>query len=234
MVGKVMEFEATRPVFVDGRHSASSPTVLALLLRKFNPMNPEDMIELAIKNNKGIFHDICLWCERTGNPLITSEHTSEDEDIHCIIQKGERRSSDQKMVVVMSSANLEVIVEVLEKAIGGCVLGMDVSLFFEGTGVRLLQNGYRARCPGIFGGFRTNKIEGECRRVGKLLPRDAIGMLEELGANFFVCGPSLEIYGVDEEEVSVAKYEVVSGVRLTDLLTQSDVNLFSGGVFERP
>lgn len=229
-----MEFEATRPVFVDGRHSTSSPTILALLLRKFNPMNPEDMIELAIKNNKGIFHDICLWCERTGNRLITSEHTSEDEDIHCIIQKGVGRPTDSKMVVVMSTANLELVIGVLEKAVGGCVLGMDVSLFFEGTGVRLLQNGYRIRCPGIFGGFRTSKIEGECRRVGNFLPKDAIQMLEELGANFFVCGPSLGIYGLDQEEISVAKYEVASGVRLVDLLTHSDVNLFSGGVFERP
>ncbi|PVH79420.1 hypothetical protein DL98DRAFT_516058 [Cadophora sp. DSE1049] len=234
MVGKVMEFEATRPKSVDGRQSTSSPTILALLLRKLNPMNPEDMIELAIKNNKGIFHDICLWCEKTGNHLITSEHTSEDEDIRCIIQKGERRPRERKMVVVMSTANLETIVGVLEKAIGGCVLGMDVSLFFEGTGVRLLQTGYRVRCPGIFGGFRTNRIKDELKRVGKLLPKDAIEMLEELGANFFVCGSSLETFRVEEEQISVSKYEIVSGVRLIDLLALRDINLFSGGVFERP
>ncbi|KAH7407264.1 hypothetical protein BKA64DRAFT_705674 [Cadophora sp. MPI-SDFR-AT-0126] len=234
MVGKVMEFEATRPKFVDGRHCVSSPIIVALLLRKLNPMNPEDMIELAIKNNKGIFHDICLWCERTGNRLITSEHTSEDEDIHCIIQKGEGRAKTKKIVVVMSTANLKVSVGLLEKAIGGCVLGMDVSLFFEGTGVRLLQTGYRARCQGIFGTFRTKKIEDELRRARKLLPKHAIEMLEELGANFFVCGASLERLRVEEEEISVAKYEIVSGIRLIDLLARSDINLFTGGVFKRP
>ncbi|PVH69433.1 hypothetical protein DL98DRAFT_522188 [Cadophora sp. DSE1049] len=231
MVGKVMEFEATRPIFVDARHSTSSPTILALLLQKLSPLNPEDMIELATKNNKGLFRDICLWCERTGNQLVTSEHTSEDEDIHFIMQKGQERSRSKKMVAVMSTANLGAVVGVLEKAVGGCVLGMDVSLFFDGTGVRLLQTGYRARCPGIFGRFRTNKVDMALKRQGRLLPKGAIEMLEELGANFFVCGPSLETFGVQEAEISVAKYDVVSGVTLADLLSRGDVNLFSGGGF---
>jgi hypothetical protein len=32
----------------------------------------------------------------------------------------------------------------LDKALAGAVLGMDVNVVFEGTGVRLLKRGYRS------------------------------------------------------------------------------------------
>ncbi|KAL5331318.1 hypothetical protein ACEPPN_000848 [Leptodophora sp. 'Broadleaf-Isolate-01'] len=234
MVRKIMEFEATRPILVDARHSTSSPIILSLLLRKFTPQNPEDIIELAIINNKGLFRDVCLWCERTGNKLITSENENGEEDIHCIIQKGQGRGRGKKMVAVLSTVDLVDVVGVLEKAVGGCVLGMEVAVFFEGSGVRLLRTGYRSRCPGLFGRFRTTVIEEELKSLGRLLPRDAIEMLEELGASFYLCGRSMQRFGVEEEGVSVGKFEIASGIMLVDLLSRSDVNLFSKGEFERP
>ncbi len=164
MVGKNMTFEATRPLLIDAKHTSSTPIVLCELLRDFISLNPEDMVELVIKNNKGIFRDICLWCERTGNELITSEHTSDDVDIHCIIQKGEGVRNRKKMVVVVSRSELRAVVDVMEKALAGAVLGMEVTVFFEGSGVQLLRAGYRAVVGGLFGSYRKSGVEEELRR----------------------------------------------------------------------
>jgi predicted peroxiredoxin len=78
-------------------------------------------------------------------------------------------------------------------------------------------------------------VEGVMKKeIGWPLPRDAIEILEELGAKFYVCGPSLVGYGVREEEL-VAR-DFVTGATLTwvKLLAESDVNVFSKAEFEKP
>ncbi|EKD12766.1 uncharacterized protein L3040_006918 [Drepanopeziza brunnea f. sp. 'multigermtubi'] len=236
MVGKTVTFEATRPLVVDATHTLASPIVLSSLRQDLASLNPEDIAELVIRNNKGLFRDVCIWCERTGNDMIASEHANDNLDVHCLIQKGEGMSLSgrRKMVVVVGTAELEKAVGVLEKALGGAVMGMEVLIWFEGSGVRIVREGYRPLVGGVFGRLWTRAVEGCLRKMGRPLPREAINILEELGASFFVCGPSLERFGVREEELSVKNFELGSIVMLVDMLDKADVALFSSSKFERP
>lgn len=202
------------------------------------------MIELLIPNSKGILHDIATWCETTGNDLVSSEVSSEGgtEDMHVVIQKGVRsgaeqegeRGKEKKMTVVISTADLEYVVPPLDKALAGKVLCMDVSVVFEGAGVKLLKNGYRATRSGLFGNFRTSSVEMSLKNSGSPLPSEAITMLEELGAKFYVCGPSMEANGMRQEELVVEHSIVGSTVTWVSLLEHSDVNVFSRAKFEAP
>jgi len=112
------------------------------------------------------------------------------------------------------------------------VLGMNVNVIFEGSGVKLLKNGYRATRSGFLGGFRTSSVESNLQDSGAPLPSESIQMLAEMGAKFFVCGPSMEAYGVRQEELMIEHSVVGSTVTWVDMLAHSDVNVFSRAKLE--
>ena len=152
-----------------------------------------------------------------------------------LIRKAEPKRNDRTMTVIMSTASLEHTVYPLDKALAGAVLGMDVIVVFEGAGVRLLKRGYRSRLSGLAGGVFTAMVERVMKReIGWPLPQESILILEDLGANFYVCGPSMFGYGVHEQELIVAEYTMGAVVTWADLLARSDIHIFSKAQFEKP
>jgi predicted peroxiredoxin len=124
-----------------------------------------------------------------------------------LIRKGEPTRNEQTMTVIMSTASLENAVYPLDKALAGAVLGMNVNMVVEGAAVRLLKRGYRPRFSGLVGGLFTSKAEGVMKdEIGWPRPQESILILEDLGARFFVCGPSMFGYGVHEQDLIVGKY----------------------------
>jgi predicted peroxiredoxin/TusA-related sulfurtransferase len=206
-------------------------------MKELRHRDTEAVVELIMKNDKGILHDIATWCKATGNELISSE-PGEEGEVRCLVQKGELtggREKKKSMTVVISTANLEKVAYPFDRALGAAVLGMEVNVIFEGAGVRLLKRGYRSKLTGFWGGCFTGAVENAMKKeIGWPLPGDAIEILEELGAKFYICGPSLERYRVREEELIVRDF--VTGATLTwvKLLAESDVNVFSKAEFEKP
>ena len=98
-----------------------------------------------------------------------------------LIHKREPVRNDRTMTVIMSTASLEAAVYPLDKALAGAVLGMDVSVVFEGAGVRLLQRGYRSRLSGLVGSVFTSKVEQVMKKeIGWPLPQESILILQDL------------------------------------------------------
>jgi predicted peroxiredoxin len=123
----------------------------------------------------------------------------------------------------------------LDKALAGAVLGMEVSVVLEGAGVRLLKRGYRPKLAGLLGGVFTSMVERVMRReIGWPLPARSIEVLEDLGAHFYVCGPSMFGYGVKEDELAVRSCTIGAVVTWADLLGRSDIHVFSKAQFEKP
>jgi predicted peroxiredoxin len=152
-----------------------------------------------------------------------------------VIRKGAPKRSESTITVVISTANLEHAVFPLEKAVAGAVLGMKVNVVFEGAGVRLLKRGYRSRLSGLVGGLFTPIVEQVMRRqIGWPLPQETIRMLQDLGAHFYVCGPSMFGYGVDKSELIVGDYTIGAVLTWADLLAHSDIHVFSKAQFEKP
>jgi len=227
-------FMASRPMTVDARSSLKSYMAAFSALKALAHRNNETVIELMIPDNKGILHDISTWCETTGNELISSEAGDEGE-MRCLIQKGEQKRSEKKMVVVVSTAGLESVCYAFDKAIAGAVLGMDVSVCFEGAGVRLLKKGYKCQLSGFWGRLFTGKVEKVMEdEIGWPLPGEAIQILEELGASFYACGPSMIGYEIREEELAVKNIIVAATITWVDLLSKSDVQVFTKAIFEKP
>lgn len=227
-------FTASRPTMIDARHTFKSYIAIYSVIQEFSHRDPEFVIELLTKNDKGLLKDITVWCERTGNELLSFESEGEG-GMRCLIQKGERRRNDKVMTVVMSTADLERVVYPFDKAIAGAVLGIEVNIVFEGAGVRLLKRGYRSTVSGFLGRLFTTIVENVMKKdIGWPLPKDAIEILGELGANFYICGPSMVGYGVREEELIVKNFTLGATITWVDLLDRSDISVFSKAEFEKP
>lgn len=190
--------------------------------------------EVIIKDNKGVLADIKLWCESAGYVFLGSENKDENK-LSLFVRKGDAKRDNHKMTVVISTANLEKVLLPFDKALSGAVMGMGVNVFFEGAGVRLLKKDYRSKLSGVIGGIFTGKVEGIMEKdIGWPAPKEAISILEDLGADFYVCGPSMVAYGVKEEDIMVKKYAISAVITAAKLLADSDIHIFSRAEFEKP
>jgi TusA-related sulfurtransferase/predicted peroxiredoxin len=204
------------------------------IIKEMRSLDKGEVIEVVTKDNKGILNDIITWCGATGHSLLGSEKRG-GETLISLIQKGEPKKNDHKMTVIISTASLLHVLFPFDKALAGAVLGMEVNILFEGAGVRLLKKGYRSKLPGMIGGLFTGMVEKTMKKeIGQPLPNESIKILEGLGAHFYLCGPSMFGYKVQEEELTVKEYTMAAVVTWADLLANSDVNVFSRAMFERP
>jgi predicted peroxiredoxin/TusA-related sulfurtransferase len=191
-------------------------------------------LEVISRDDPGLLTDLATWCEATGHQLMASERPAPGQALS-LIRRGEPRRSGRSMTVIVSTASLEHVVYPLDKALAAAVLGMDVHVVFEGAGVRLLKRGYRSRLSGLAGKIFTAMVERVMNKeIGWPLPAESIAILADLGARFYVCGPSMFGYGVRPEDLAITDYTVGAVVTWADLLARTDVHVFSKAQFEKP
>jgi predicted peroxiredoxin/TusA-related sulfurtransferase len=203
------------------------------VIKAFRPLETGSVVEVITKDDKGLLNDLGIWCRATGHELLGLEPGGGAARV--LIRKGEPARNDRTMTVIISTASLEAAVFPLEKALAGAVLGMDVGVVFEGAGVRLLQRGYRSRLSGLIGGVFTSKVERVMNNeIGWPLPQESILILEDLGAQFYLCGPSMAGYGVHEDDLIIGAYTVGAVITWADLLARADIQVFSKAQFDKP
>jgi predicted peroxiredoxin len=197
-------------------------------------------LKVIVKESEAILADIKTFCEITGYVFAGYERDRSNEKkgahlLNVYIKNGERKKNDHKMTVTLSTASLEQVVYPLDKAVSGAVLGMQVNVVFEGAAVRLLKRGYKPKLSGLIGGIFTGMVKKVMRNeIGWPQPQESIAMLEDLGAKFYVCGPSMFGYKVEREELIVKSYTIAAVVTWVKLLADSDIQIFSKAEFEKP
>ena len=219
---------------VDARGTWKPYQVAYEAIKAMRELDTGAQLEVLTKDDAGLLYDISTWCRATGHQVVVSEPI-DDGAVRSLLRKGQHRRSGRSMTVIVSTAGLAEVVYPLDKALAAAVLGMDVHVVFEGAGVRLLKRDYRAKLSGLVGAVFTPVVERVMKReIGWPLPAESIAMLEDLGAHFYVCGPSLFGYGVHTEEIVVRDYTIGAVVTWADLLARTDIHVFSKAQFEKP
>jgi predicted peroxiredoxin/TusA-related sulfurtransferase len=220
-------------LLVDARWTWKPYRVAYEVIRALRGQETGSVVEVITKDDQGLLNDLAIWCRATGHELLATQPGQGEARL--LIRKGEPVRSDKTMTVIMSTANLEHAMYPLDKALAGAVLGMEVNVVFEGAAVRLLKRGYRSRLSGLVGGLFTAKVEGVMKKeIGWPLPRESILILEDLGARFYVCSPSMFGYGVHEQDLIISNYTLGAVVTWADLLARSDIQIFSKAQFDKP
>jgi predicted peroxiredoxin len=220
-------------LLVDIRETWKPYRVAYEIIKALRGLDTGTLADVVTKDDRGLLNDLGIWCQATGHELVSQELGK--GEARTLIRKGDPVLSGKSMTVIMSTASLEHVVYPLDKALAGAVLGMDVAVVFEGAAVRLLKRGYRPRLSGLVGGLFTPVVERVMRNeIGWPLPQEAILVLQDLGARFHICSPSMLGYGVREQDLIVTRYTLGAVVTWADLLAHSDIHILSKAQFDKP
>jgi predicted peroxiredoxin len=159
----------------------------------------------------------------TGHQLVQIEKEAAHHTYR--IEKGPPLAKTHKLAMVISNAGLEELLSPLGFALGAALGGSDVYINFQGPAVKVLTKGFRERLHGInrlFSGFARNDLA----RMGHVSPQDKLRQLRELGAHLYMCGPSMEHFGVKRGELIFD--DVIVGEYLTfmETMNEADVHVF--------
>lgn len=196
--------------------------------------------------------DVNVWCERTGNDLLSVERDGTEYRVRIRKGSGQVPSSsaqggnDKSMVVF--SGDLDRALAALIIANGGASMGRKVTMFFTFWGLNILRRSERVRVKknlieamfgrmmprgtGKLGLSRMNMLGMGSKMIRGVMKSKNVSSLEELlrsamdnGVRIVACQMSMDIMGIKPEEL-------IDGVEIAGVATflgsaeQSDTNLF--------
>jgi NADPH-dependent 2,4-dienoyl-CoA reductase/sulfur reductase-like enzyme/peroxiredoxin family protein/rhodanese-related sulfurtransferase/TusA-related sulfurtransferase len=202
----------------------------------------------------GFVSDIKVWCERTGNRLISSERKGLSYEVR--VQKGTpapvsptaaAAGGNDKSIIVFSG-DLDRAIASLIIANGAAAMGRKVTMFFTFWGLNILRKNNRVSVKKNFiekmfgimmprgtkklGLSRMNMLGMGPKMIRGIMKKKNVSSLEELlqsaidsGVRIVACQMSMDIMGIRKEEL-IDGAEVAGVATFLGAAEQSDTNLF--------
>ena len=131
------------------------------------------------------------------------------------------------MALVISTDGLEELLSPLGFALAAALEGLSVDIFFQGPGVHVLQRGFQPKLSGWwrrpFSSFAARGMAAS----GHIAARDKLRQLVSLGANLFVCAPSLDRFEVSPDEIIFEDVPQVEYLSFVAAMKDSDIQIYS-------
>ena len=186
-------------------------------------LEARDRIEVVTDAFPAIDPDIAAWCRATGNRLV--DVAADGETRRYAIEKGAARPPGHKLAAVVSDDGLFELLSPLGFALGAALEGDDVSLYFLGPAVRVLEHGYVAKMHGPGRPFSRFPRSG-LAKVGHIPPQEKVTQLQELGARLFACGPSMQHYKVDPADLAFENVIICEYLTFMEQMHDADIHLY--------
>lgn len=180
-------------------------------------------IEILTDMFPAIEPDVAAWCRVTGNRLL--DVVTEGGSQRFVIEKGVERRSGHKLAAIVSDDGLFELLSPLGFALAAALEGDDVSIYFLGPAVRVLAEGYTAKMHGPGRPFSRFARSG-LAKVGHIAPQDKITQLQELGAQLYACGPSMDHYKVDQADLAFDDVIVSEYLTFMEQMHSADIHLY--------
>jgi predicted peroxiredoxin len=178
---------ASNTQLVDGRGRSISTAILYEVVRALRELTPGDGLRVR------------------ADPL-----PAVDSDMReYVIRKASEVRKQPAWAMVISNPGLEELLSPLGFALGAALGGSAVALYFQGPAVRVLTGSFSEGLAGWrrpFSGFARRGLE----RAGHPPPHEKLRQLEDLGAQIYICGPSMEHFKVATEDLFLAAIRVAA------------------------
>lgn len=227
------------------------PGPILKLKDTIDTMDDGDQMEVTA-TDPGFFSDVESWCKVTGNKLITRENNA--GEISAVIEKckkevpkGLQSPLDHKTLVVFSD-DLDKALASFVIANGAASMGKRVTMFFTFWGLNVIKNANKPKIkkdtmgnmfskmmPAHAGELRLSNMNmgGMGRRMMKLRMKDKhvdaletmIQKAQESGINMIACQMSMDIMGVDKDEL-LEGVKIGGVANYLEEAEQSNINLF--------
>lgn len=208
---------------IDMRGRKITTFILYHAVMKLREMNEGDVLEIVTEPFEPIGSDIRAWCRMIGHKLVDFSKSPDQEKYY--IEKAAPAGEQHNLALVISDAGLEELISPLGFALGAALGGTEVHIYFQGPAVKVLKKGFRETLRGIGKPFSRFARKG-LADIGHVPPQDKLRQLRELGAHLYVCGPSMEHFGVEKDEFIFDDVIVSEYLTFMEVMDEADVHIF--------
>lgn len=182
--------------------------------------------DLAVRADAlpAVDRDIRAWTRTTGHVLAAVDHAGQVR--RYTIRKTGRPDSRPPWALVISDPGLEELLSPLGFALAAALGGSRVSIYFQGPAVRVLRRGYKERLKGLhrapFSTFARRGLDA----AGHPPAQQKLRQLRTLGAEIYVCGPSLQHFKVSEADLLLDDLHIAAYPTFAEQMDAARVQIF--------
>jgi predicted peroxiredoxin/TusA-related sulfurtransferase len=208
---------------VDGRGRSISTAILYEVVRALRELPVGDEFVVRTDRVPAVDSDVRAWCRTTGHELVDVLEDGATRTYR--IRKVEVERSQPAWALVISNPGLEELLSPLGFALAAALCGSSVSLYFQGPAVRVLTRSFEEKLPGLKRPFSTFARRG-LERAGHPPPQEKLRELGELGARIYVCGPSMEHFGVRAGDLFLPGIRIAAYPTFVTEMNEAGVQVF--------
>lgn len=172
-----------------------------------------DTIAVTTDDFEAIDTDIRSWARVSGHEVASA--TPQEGATRYLIVKGYAMPTAHSMVVVISSDDPAKMASPLGFSRAAVLEGLDVSIFFQDSGVRALSKYFNPR-KRLGNTFRRNRYPH---------PHADIFRLFDHGAHIYACGISMEDHGLTPDDLLFDNITIAEYPTLMAVMSDADIHL---------
>lgn len=220
---KEIKMTATRDnEILDMTGKTISPYILYHTALRLKSANTGEIVKVRCDIFKAVENDIKAFCRMAGHTFTDIQTDGQTQIFH--IEKGSPTEKNKSLAMIISDPGLEKLLSPLGIALSAAICGRRVHLYFQGPATRLLKKGYTATLEGMskpFSAFARNALA----RAGHLPAEEKIVQIKEMGGTFYICGGSMEHFGVNEKDLIFDDIIQAEYFTILEVMESADVQI---------
>lgn len=182
-----------------------------------------DYLELRIDNSQALHNDMMAWASLTGNVALLLDKDALTSTYRIV--KHHQGPVYKHFALIVSKDGSDELLSSLGFALAAALSGMQVSIFFQGSAVKVLERGYKEKQGGINSVFSHN---GQNRHEPgePITSQEKLRELERLGARFYACQPSMDRFKVKPTELIFPDIVLSEYITFMEVLAKADIRFF--------
>jgi predicted peroxiredoxin/TusA-related sulfurtransferase len=208
---------------LDLRGKSITTFVAHEIASRLDDMEIGDSVAAIVDDTEAMDRDLGTWSKVTGHGLERAAPAAGAHEY--TITKGPPRAAERGLAMVISNPGLFELLSPLGFALAASLEGLPVRIYFQARAVRVLKKGFTPRIGGLgrpFSVFASRGLE----RAGHVHPQEKLRQLEQRGAEFYLCGPSMEHFKVRKEELVFPNAKVAAYLTFMAVMADSDIHIF--------
>ena len=211
------------PLHLDLRGKTITTYIVSEASRELEDAQVGTVIELCVDASEAIDGDLRVWATMAGHELELASDAGEDRTYR--LTKGIPEGVAHRLAMVISQDGLEELLSPLGFALAAALEGLEVSLYFQGPGVKVLTPGFTEHLNGarrLMSRFARRGLA----KAGHVRAQEKVLRLAELGAHFYVCEPSIIHYRINPANLVIDEFRLAEYFTFTPVMQEADVQLY--------
>jgi predicted peroxiredoxin/TusA-related sulfurtransferase len=211
------------PRLVDGRGRSISTAILYQVACAMGRLSPGTVIKVRTDPLPAVDSDIRAWCRTTGHELVETEDVANVRDY--TIRNAAEVREQPPWAVVISNPGLQELLSPLGFALAAALAGSPIAIYFQGPAVRVLTHSFSEKLPGWQRPFSALARRG-LEKAGHPPPHQKLRQLDDLGAQIYICGPSMEHFKVNADELFLPGVHIAAYPTFVEQMDSASVQIF--------